>query len=453
MIDVITDSRKVKKGDTFIALKGVDTDGHDYIEKAIENGASKIIAEHGNYSVETLIVSDTRKYFEDYIYKKYYPQIKDIKLIGLTGTNGKTTTCFLIYQMLKDLGKKVGYIGTIGFYYNDIKRPLNNTTPDTDLLYNMLLECKENGIEYVVMEVSSHALAKNRVYGLEYDEAGFTNLTQDHLDYHKTFDNYAEAKKILFKRLRNEKIAVINNDDPYSKRFILESNNNTLISEVNGDLLIKKMEFHSTKTKFTFEYENNKYETVINMVGKYNVYNYLTALILVYKLGFNIDEILKLNDTLVAPDGRMQLIKYKTNSIFIDYAHTPDAVDNVLDSASDYKKGKIITIVGCGGNRDKTKRPIMGNIATSKSDYVIFTDDNPRFEKSEDIMHDILEGVKTNNYEVIYDREKAVKRGMDLLTENDILMLLGKGHETYQIINDTKYHLSDKEIVENYIRK
>lgn len=452
MIDLITDSRKVKPGDTFIALRGVDRDGHDYIEASIKNGASKIIAEEGNYSVETLIVEDTRKYFEKYIYEKYYPMIKDIKLIGLTGTNGKTTTCFLIYQMLKKLNKKVAYIGTIGFYYNDTKRELNNTTPDIDILYNMLLECKENDIEYVVMEVSSHALDKNRIYGLEYDMVAFTNLTQDHLDYHKTLENYALAKQKLFKKLRNDKIAVINIDSDYHNYFLLEQNNNIKISSKEGDITILNIELSNLGTKLSFGYEHKNYETYINMVGRYNVYNYLTALIIIHKIGFEIEEILKLNENLTAPFGRMEMIKYNNNSIFVDYAHTPDAVENVLNSVLEYKKGKIITIIGCGGNRDKTKRPIMGNIASSKSDYVIFTNDNPRFENEKEIIEDILKGVLTDNYQVIYDRKEAIHQGIDMLDENDVLMILGKGHEDYQIIGDTKYHLSDKKIVIEYIK-
>ena len=198
MIELKTDSRKVNPGDTFIAIKNVNTDGHDFIESAIKNGASKIICEKGSYSVETVVVPNTKEYLNNYLYENYYPKIKDMKLIGVTGTNGKTTICYLVYQLLTLLGKKCAYIGTIGFYYGNTKRLLNNTTPDTDLLYDMLLEAKEYGCEYVVMEVSSHALDKNRIFGLEFDEVAFTNLTQDHLDYHKTLENYANAKRNLF---------------------------------------------------------------------------------------------------------------------------------------------------------------------------------------------------------------------------------------------------------------
>ena len=447
MINLKTDSRKVKKGDTFIAIKNVNTDGHDYIEDAIKNGATTIIAEKGEYSVKTIIVEDTKKYLQDYLYNNYYDKIKKIKLIGVTGTNGKTTICYLVYQMLNLLNKKAAYIGTIGFYYNNIKKTLNNTTPDVDLLYEMLLEAKENDIEYVVMEVSSHALDKNRVYGLDFDEVAFTNLTQDHLDYHKTIDNYIETKKKLFYKTRNNKIAILNGDDKYFDRFINNENNNIIISKENGNLKINNYSLSHMNTIIDFDFENNNYTTKINMVGSYNVYNYLTALLLVNKLGFDINNILDITKDLNPPKGRMQKIDYKTNSIFIDYAHTPDAVINVLKNAEEYKKGKIITIIGCGGDRDRTKRPIMGSAAEKYSDFVIFTNDNPRCEDEKQIMNDIISGVKLENHKVIFDRKEAIKEGINMLKENDILMILGKGHEDYQVIGKEKIHFSDEEEV------
>lgn len=450
MIELKTDSRKVKPGDTFIAIRNVARDGHDYITNAIENGAVKIIAEEGQYSVETEIVDDTRAYLENYLYQNVYPKIKDMKFIGVTGTNGKTTTCFLIFQMLQKLNYKAAYIGTIGFYYNDKKRLLNNTTPDIDLLYELLLEAKEAGCECVVMEVSSHALDKNRVYGLEFDEVAFTNLTQDHLDYHKTLENYANAKRCLFEKTRGNKIAIINADDSYHQKFMLD-NQNIMISDQKGDLVFSHIEFSNLGTNFEFNYQNKSYEVMIHMVGRYNIYNYLTALLLVSNLGFEISDILKITSELKAPCGRMEMLKYKTNSVFVDYAHTPDAVLNVLTSSKEYKSGEVYTIIGCGGDRDNTKRPIMGSIAVEHSDYVIFTNDNPRTEDPEKIMKDILKGVHKENYEVILDRREAIRKGMSLLKEKDMLMILGKGHEDYQIIGREKIHFSDQEIVEEYI--
>ncbi len=446
-----TDSRKVKPGDTFIAIPNVIRDGHDYIEQAIKNGASRVIVEHGDYDVETIIVESTREYLKDYLYKNYYPLIKEMKLIGITGTNGKTTTCLMIYQILKMLKQNVAYMGTVGFYYGDVKKPMVNTTPDVDVLYNMLLEAKDHGVEYFVMEVSSHALDKERIYGLEFDEVAFSNLTQDHLDYHKTLENYANAKRKLFEKTRNEKIAIINGDDPHYQHFILPENNNIVISDKDGDLKIGDVFFSHLGTTFKFSYLNKNYETSLNMVGRYNIYNYLTALLLVHRLGFAIDDILLLNDDLKTPSGRMELIKYGNNSIFVDYAHTPDAVKNVLISAEEFKSGRIITIIGCGGNRDPLKRPIMGRIAVEHSDYVIFTSDNPRNEDPKDILNDITANLTSDNFEVIIDRHDAIVKGMDLLNNNDILMVLGKGHEDYQIIKAGKIHFSDQEEVLKYL--
>ena len=445
MIDLITDSRKVKQGDTFIAIKGIDNDGHNYIEQAIENGATKIIAERGNYKVETEIVEDTTKYLNEYIYNNYYDKIKDIKLIGVTGTSGKTTTCFLTYTLLKELGCKAAYIGTIGFYMDDFVRELPNTTPLIDELYNILLECKENNIEYVVMEVSSHALDLNRVYGLEYDAAGFTNISQDHLDYHKTIENYAQAKVELFRKLRNNKTAIINIDDDHSNMFILPENNNITLSENKGDVSIYDIKLTNLGIDFKFNYKEKTYEKTIDMVGKYNIYNYMTAVMLINSFGFDIENILNLEAK--APRGRMEMVKYGTNSIFVDYAHKPDAVKKVLENAKEFTVGRIITIIGCGGNRDRTKRPIMGNIASELSDYVIFTNDNPRNEDPSEIMNDILEGVHNENHEVILDRKSAINKGISLLKENDVLLILGKGHEDYQIVQGVKYHLDDMECV------
>lgn len=453
-MDIKIDSRKVKPGDTFVALPGIKTDGHDYIEKAIENGAVKIIAEHGTYSVETIIVEDTRKYLSDYLKETYYKDLKDIKFIGLTGTNGKTTICYLIYNLLNILGVKAAYIGTIGFYIDKEVESLDNTTPEITDLYDMFLKAKEKGSKVIVMEVSSHALEQGRVDGIEFDYAGFTNLTKEHLDFHINMENYSKAKQKLFERLKEEKIAVINADDEYYKDFIKSQNNNfTLGFNKDSDYKILDYRLHMDKTDFKFKYQNKEYDVTINLPGEYNIHNFLTSLIIVNKMGYSIEEILSKTSVLSAPPGRMDTISYNGRSIIIDYAHTPDAVENVLNCVNTYKKGKIITIVGCGGDRDKTKRPIMGDIATKLSDYVIFSNDNPRTEDEKQIMNDITKDLKINNYEIEYDRGKAINKAMSLLQENDMLLILGKGHETYQIIGTEHLHFSDKEEVEKYIKE
>jgi UDP-N-acetylmuramoyl-L-alanyl-D-glutamate--2,6-diaminopimelate ligase len=346
---------------------------------------------------------------------------------------------------------KTAYIGTIGFYLGDEVVVLDNTTPDILDLYEMFLKCKEENIETIVMEVSSHAISYKRVEGLEFDIACFTNLTQDHLDYHKTMENYKNAKIKLFSMLRNDKVAIVNGDDPHYRDFMLESNNNVVYGINAPDYKILNYELHIDKTKFKLQNNNNVYDIEISLPGKYNIYNYLNAFISAITLGFSPNAIIEQSKTLVAPNGRFDIIKYKNAAVIIDYAHTPDAMENILSNVNEYKKGKIITIIGCGGDRDRTKRPIMGNIATTLSDYAIFTNDNPRTEDEKVIMNDIVCNLNATNYEIIYDRKLAIKKGMAMLEDNDMLMLLGKGHEDYQIIGKEKIHMSDKETVLDFI--
>lgn len=446
-----TDSRKVCKGDVFLALKGVVTDGHDFIDMAIRNGASKIICEHGSYSVDTMVVPSTREYLASYLKDLYKDKFSKVKLLGITGTNGKTTSAYLIYQLLNKLGKKCAYIGTIGFYLNDTVRPLNNTTPDLMELYSLFDEAFNSGVSVIVMEVSSHALELGRVLGLSFDIVSFTNLTQDHLDVHKTFDNYIKAKQKLFGMVKDDGYAIVNVDDKYSDRFIISGNNNITYGINPSNYHIISYNLRINRTEFIMEVDEKKYDVVIPIPGKYNIYNFLVALINVVKVGFDIDSVLGVIKDIKTPKGRFDIVNYNNNVIIVDYAHTPDAVLNILNAVNEYKEGKIYTVIGCGGDRDKSKRPLMGDIATRKSDYVIFTDDNPRSEKEEDIVNDIICNLNRDNYCVIYDRKSAIIKGIDLLNDKDILLILGKGHEDYQIIGKDRIHFDDKEVVLEYI--
>ncbi len=440
-----TDSRKIKKGDTFVALKTLNNDGHQYIEDAIKNGATTIVAEHGLYEVDTLIVNDTKEYLVKALKEEYYGEIKDLKLIGITGTNGKTTECFLTYQAFIKLGKKAAYIGTIGFYVNGEKiKDLANTTPEINEIYEMLLYAKENGVEYVMMEVSSHALSMNRVEGLEFTYAVFTNLTKDHLDYHLDMKSYALAKQKLFKMAKK---AIVNVDDDYKNYFLLKDNDNITYGFEEADYQILNYEMSSDGSKFTVKTKNEEFEISTSLLGKYNVYNLLVTVILLMKEQVEIDKIKELIPTLKAPSGRMDTIFYETNRIIIDYAHTPDAVENILKAVKELNPNHIYTIVGCGGNRDKTKRPEMAKIATSLSTCAIFTNDNPRLEDPNDIIEDMIKNLENTNYEVIINRKNAIIKGIQMLENNDILLVLGKGHETYQIIGKERLEFDDKQIV------
>ena len=449
MINIKTNSRKIKPGDTFVAIKGFTVDGHDYIEDAIKAGATKIVCEHGSYSVETLVVPSTKEWVQKYIVDNYKDEVNKLRIIGVTGTNGKTTTCFLTYQALKKLGVNAAYMGTIGFYYGDTKYELNNTTPEILDLYSYFIEALEQGVTDVVMEVSSHSLCEKRVEGLEFSEVAFTNLTEDHLDYHKTMENYLNAKLLILKQIKKDGVVIVNNDDDYGKYFEV-GNYKTL--GYSGDNY-KILDYSQTDkgTLISFMVDGKNYEVETNLRSKFNVYNYLTCLALLNNLGFSIDEIAEVTKSIYPPKGRCEQIAVNGGEAVIDYAHTPDAVDKIISAFLENKKGKVITIVGCGGDRDPLKRPIMGNIASEKSDYVIFTSDNPRTEDPKAILDDIIKGVRKDNYEVEIDRPTAIRKGLDMIGKNDVLLILGKGHEDYQIIGHTKHHLDDAEEVRKYL--
>ena len=392
-------SANSKKGNNiFVSLN------NKYIDDAINNGFKKIIVSKSKFKA----VKSTRKYLEKYLKKYYYKQIKDVILIGVTGTNGKTSTSYLIYQALNLAGIKCSYIGTIGFYLeNDIKK-LNNTTPDICDLYEMIIESINCGCKAVVMEVSSHALKLGRVNTLKFDYAILTNITEDHLDFHKTYKDYYKTKMSIFKKLKKK---------------------GTKISDI-------KIENYDINKDY-FEYNNKIYNTKIK--GEYNIKNIIPSIIILDKM--NIDS-RKIIPQLCLPPGRMQIINYKNNSIIIDYAHTPDAMEKIISTVKIMNHNRIITIFGCGGNREKEKRPKMGEIASLLSDYVILTNDNPRDENPKEIIREIKQNMN-NNYKIIYDRKKAIQEGIKMLKENDILLILGKGHEEYQVIDNKKIFFSD----------
>ena len=451
MINIKIDSRKVLPGDIFVAIKGATVDGHDYINKAIENGAIKVVIEHDvDCSVEKEIVKDTNEWITNYISEHYAKEIKDMNIIGVTGTNGKTTTAYLTYQTLNKLGSKTAYIGTIGFYLPDedfIELP--NTTPNILDLYELFLTAKEHECKNVMMEVSSHALDQKRVQGITFKVAAFTNLTQDHLDYHKTMENYLKAKMLILKQLDGPML--INADDDTANTWI-SAYAKCQTYGFNG-LDYRIVDYADTEkgTQINFVHDGNDYSVETNLRSKFNVYNYLTALSIINNLGFSVEDIIKVTPSIMPPKGRCEIIKVKEGEAVIDYAHTPDAVEKIIDAFSENKKARIITIIGCGGDRDPKKRPIMGNIASEKSDYVIFTSDNPRTEDPKKIMDDILAGVHTDNYEIEPDRRKAIKRALDLINKDDVVLILGKGHEDYQILGHEKVHLDDSEEVKKYL--
>jgi UDP-N-acetylmuramoyl-L-alanyl-D-glutamate--2,6-diaminopimelate ligase len=453
MINIKVDSRKVVPGDTFIALRGVSSDGHDYIDKAIKNGAIKIVAEEGNYSVDTIIVSNTREYLINYLKDNYNKFIDKMTIIGITGTNGKTTSAFLTSNALNMLGKKSAYIGTLGFYITEKIYGLDNTTPDILELYNMFMEAYEQNCKCVVLEVSSQGLGYNRVEGFLFDYAVFTNLTQDHLDYHKTMENYALAKQKLFKKLKTNGKAIINYDDEYKNYYILNENNNITYGFEGGDYQVQDFNMTNLGTTFQYNHNNKIHHVVTPLIGRYNVYNLLVTIIILKELQFKDNLINDLLPKLKAPAGRMDTIKYGTNSIIIDYAHTPDAIIKIVNTMADVTIGNIYVVFGCTGDRDRTKRPLMTEIVTSKAKLAILTNDDPHNEDPYQIIDDMTKNLIAKNYEVILDRRQAIIRGIKLLEENDVLLILGKGHEEVMIVKDQKIPFNDRKEATDYIKQ
>lgn len=435
-----SDSRRVKKGDIFVALAGINSDGHDYVFDAIKNGASKVVVTHGSYPVDTVVVSDTKKYLKDYLYSNYASIFNDMVLIGVTGTNGKTTVAYLLYQALNNLGIKCSMIGTLGYYKETKEFLLPNTCPDLALMYELLLDSYNSGFKYVVMEASSQGLAEERMYGIKFDYAIFTNLTHDHLDYHKTMENYAFSKQKLFNKLKSDGIGIINIDDSYSNYFKCSN----MVTYGFGDCDYKVLNYSDNKFSFIHD---DIYTVFHNLNGKYNVYNLMCVIIVLKCIGIDISDILSTVKLINSPKGRMETYKYHNNSIIVDYAHTPDAISNILGSISGYSK--IYTVFGCTGNRDRFKRPIMTKLLLDKCDYVIITCDDLYNESFDSVVNDMICDVDKTNYEICFDRGAAISKGISLLKDNDVLLVLGKGHEEFIKIgsklipfNDGKYILS-----------
>ena len=451
MINIKSDSRKVKPGDIFVALNGIKSNGEDYIDMAIQNGASQVIVESDNkYSVPTIKVNDTREYLTKYLEENYNKYLNEMNIIGITGTNGKTTSCFLIYQALNILNNKCAYIGTIGFYLDKKVMALPNTSPDICEIYDMLITAYENGYKNVVMEVSSQGLDMGRIGNINFDFAIFTNLTQDHLDYHKTMENYALAKRGLFDRVKENGISILNSDD---SKYELYKTKTTKYYGLNGkDYQITSYNL-GYKTEFELKIDKLVYKFNSKLIGMFNIYNLTCMIALLHLMNYDIETIIKVTEEVSAPPGRMDIVYYKDNIIAIDYAHTPDAMKNVYDLVNEIKQGKIYTVFGCTGSRDRTKRPIMMNLATTNSNYSIITSDDLHDEEFDDIVKDMLENNTNNNYEVIENRGLAIKKAISLLKEKDILLILGKGHETSIIVKNENIPFNDREETEKIIKE
>ena len=455
------DSRKIGAGDLFVAQVGTAVDGHTFIEGCIEKGATAVVLSNKEYikhqtsNITYILVENTDKALGLLASKWFGEPSKALTLVGVTGTNGKTTIATLLYKLVRALGHKAGLLSTVVNYIEDEAVPATHTTPDAIELNGLLRRMVDAGCTYAFMEVSSHAIAQERIAGLDFDGALFTNLTRDHIDYHKTFDNYRDTKKRLFDELKKSAFAVTNKDDK-----------NGLVMTQNC-----KAAVHTYSTRSLADYKAqileegfdgmllslNGKEVFVPLVGRFNVSNLLCIYGAALNLGFEELDVLRVLSTLKPVNGRFETIHSpKGWTAIVDYAHTPDAVDNVIQTIREIKKegAKLITVVGCGGNRDKGKRPMMAKIAKQGSEQLILTSDNPRDEEPADILNDMKAGLTEEELRstlVIEDRAAAIQTACTLAQANDVILVAGKGHEDYQIIKGVKHHFDDHEVVKRYL--
>ena len=454
---VFYDSRKVQPGSLFVAITGFASDGNRFIPMALEKGAAAVVtAKRPEAQVPYVLVENDRLALALIGTNLYGHPAGAMKLIGVTGTNGKTSTTLLLKQVLEQcLGAKVGLIGTMSNLIGDEELPTERTTPESLELQELFGRMRDAGCTHVVMEVSSHALTLDRVGGVHFDVAAFTNLTEDHLDFHKTMDAYCDAKAELFARCDK---AVINVDDNYAPRMLEKADCQVLkTSAYDADLYARDAVLHAEGVSFTAVCGGEEVAVNLPIPGKFTVYNALSVLGIARQLGISLADCAGALKNVQGVKGRMEVVPTPgmPYSVLIDYSHTPDALENVISSVQDFCQGRVITVFGCGGDRDPIKRPIMGEIGVKLSDIAVITSDNPRTEDPEAIIADIVAGVKPEfgMHKIVCDRRAAIRYAMDIAEKDDIIILAGKGHETYQEIHGVKYHLDEREEVAAHLQE
>ena len=456
--DVAYDSRKVTTGALFVAITGFASDGNRFIPMAMEKGAAAVVTARKPEGDIPYVLVDSDRLALALIGTNWFGHpAKSMTMIGVTGTNGKTSVTLLLKQVLENtLGAKVGLIGTMENLIGDVAVPTERTTPESFELQALFARMRDAGCTHVVMEVSSHALTLERVGGVHFQVAAFTNLTEDHLDFHKTMDAYCDAKALLMGRCDN---AVINMDDPYAPRMCSAAAGKVLTSAVHADAALKAegLELLSDRIRFSAVCEGERTPVELPIPGRFTVYNALTVLGIARCLGISAADCAEALSRAKGVKGRIEVVPTpgKDYTVLIDYAHTPDGLENVLRSVRDFCKGRIICVFGCGGDRDPIKRPIMGSIGVRYSDIGIVTSDNPRTEEPMAIIRDILQGIKPEDgeYFVMEDRRAAIRYAMDIAKKDDIIILAGKGHETYQDIAGHKHHLDEREEVAAHLQR
>ena len=453
------DNRKVSDGDLFVCIKGFKVDGHSFVKDAKAKGASAIIVSDDVEidGITVIKVEDTRKALAVVASNFFGNPTDKLKVLGVTGTNGKTTSAFIMKAILEKAGYKVGLIGTIANYIGDKKIETQRTTPESFELQELFNQMVNEGVQYCIMEVSSHSLDLDRVYGVEYEVGIFTNLTRDHLDFHKTFENYYNAK---FKMFERSKVSVINLDDEYGMQVSSDAdktNTKKMTFSINKDSEFKAFEIKMSEngSEFKLRLNNIVEEFSINIPGEYNIHNAIGTILMAVALEIDVKYIKEGISNIIIP-GRCEMVAKERNldyNIIIDYAHTPDGLENILSTIQGFAKAKIITVVGCGGDRDKVKRPQMGKIACDLSDIAVITSDNPRSEEPMSIIEDIIKPLINTNFEVIESRYDAIKRAMTIARKGDVILIAGKGHETYQILKDKTIDFDERKVVYEILDK
>lgn len=456
--DIASDSRTVAENSLFVCIKGYKTDGNQYVKSAVENGAVCIISEDDMdlpEDITLVIVKDSRIALSQIANNFFDYPSKRFNLIGVTGTNGKTTTTYLIKSILERVGQKVGLIGTIVNKIGEEEIPADRTTPDIIELQKLFKRMADENVDSTVMEVSSHSLELHRVDGSDFDIGVFTNLTQDHLDFHGTLENYLDAKIKLFNMA---KIGIINKDDSSSLKVISSSKCEILTYGIENSVDLNAKNISNTDKGITYDLyiNDNCYKVSLAIPGRFTVYNSLAAIGVCLKLGVGIEDIISGLALVKGVSGRSEVVPInKDYTIIIDYAHTPDGIENILNSVRQFAKGRVVTLFGCGGDRDKTKRPIMGEFAGKLSDFCIVTSDNPRTENPSEIIAQVEEGVKRTDcqYVVIESRYDAIEYAIKNAKKDDVIVLAGKGHEDYQILKDKTIHFDEREVIQEILEK
>ena len=454
--EVRYDSRAVQAGDLFVAIRGYATDGHQYIEKALAQGAAAVVCEQAPAGVPAVVVENSRRALAEIAANRFGHPADSMKMLGVTGTNGKTTTTYLVKHMLEQAGHKVGLIGTNQNMIGDEVIETERTTPESYELHALFARMRDAGCTHVIMEVSSHSLVLDRVHGIRFAVGAFTNLTQDHLDFHKTMEEYRKAKAMLF--AVSDK-GVINLDDPAAQAMLADAACPCLTFSCEKDaagLTAKNLNLRADGVDFVATTMGELARVRLPIPGHFSAENALTALGVVLQLGMPLGDAAAALASAKGVKGRVEVVPTDTEyTVLIDYAHSPDGVENVLRAVRGFAKGRVVALFGCGGDRDRTKRPKMGKIAADLADFCVVTSDNPRTEEPQAIIDDILEGMQGSKtpMQVIVDRPEAIHWALAHAKKDDIIVLMGKGHETYQEVNHVKHHMDEREIVAAFFAK